>query len=123
VDIRSPKEFPGELLTPEKLPRERVQPGGHILGAVNIPGDEAVRPEGTSTSAEELESLYQRRDITPDKEIIAYCGIGERAAHTWAVLKELLRDPTVRTYDGAWTEWGWMVGAPVERAVELQRIV
>ncbi|MEK6716211.1 MAG: sulfurtransferase [candidate division NC10 bacterium] len=115
VDVRSPREFSGELLAPENLPQEGAQRGGHIPGAANIPWGEAVRPDGTFKSADELKALYQGRGITPDKEIIAYCRIGERSAHTWFVLKELLGYPKVRNYDGSWTEWGSMVGVPVER--------
>ncbi len=115
VDVRSPKEFSGELLAPENLPQEGAQRGGHIPGAANIPWGEAVRPDGTFKSADELKALYQGRGITPDKEIIAYCRIGERSAHTWFVLKELLGYANVRNYDGSWTEWGSMVGVPVEK--------
>jgi len=115
VDVRSPREFSGELLAPENLPQEGAQRGGHVPGAVNIPWGEAVRPDGTFKSADELQALYQGRGITPDKEIIAYCRIGERSAHTWFVLKELLGYPKVRNYDGSWTEWGSLVGVPVER--------
>jgi thiosulfate/3-mercaptopyruvate sulfurtransferase len=115
VDVRSPREFAGELLAPENLPQEGAQRGGHIPGAVNIPWGEAVRPDGTFKSADELQALYQARSITPDKEIIAYCRIGERSAHTWFVLKELLGYPKVRNYDGSWTEWGSLVGVPVEK--------
>jgi len=115
VDVRSPREFNGELLAPENLPQEGAQRGGHIPGAVNIPWGEAVRPDGTFKSADELQALYQARSITPDKEIIAYCRIGERSAHTWFVLKELLGYPKVRNYDGSWTEWGSLVGVPVEK--------
>jgi len=115
VDVRSPREFSGELLAPENLPQEGAQRGGHIPGAANIPWGEAVRPDGTFKSADDLKALYQSRGITPDKEIIAYCRIGERSAHTWFVLTELLGYPKVRNYDGSWTEWGSMVGVPVER--------
>lgn len=115
VDVRSPREFIGELLAPENLPQEGAQRGGHIPGAVNIPWGEAVRPDGTFKSAEELRALYQGRGITPDKEIIAYCRIDERSAHTWFVLSELLGYPKVRNYDGSWTEWGSTVGVPIER--------
>ena len=114
IDVRSPQEFTGEILAPPGLP-ETCQRGGHIPGAVNIPWGEAVRPDGTFKSADELQALYQARSITPDKEIIAYCRIGERSAHTWFVLKELLGYPKVRNYDGSWTEWGSLVGVPVEK--------
>ncbi len=115
VDVRSPREFSGELLAPENLPQEGAQRGGHIPGAVNIPWGEAARPDGTFKSADELKTLYRGRGVTPDKEIIAYCRIGERSAHTWFVLKELLGYPRVRNYDGSWTEWGSLVGVPIER--------
>ncbi len=114
VDVRSPREFSGELLAPENLPQEGAQRGGHIPGAANIPWGEAVRPDGTFKSADELKALYQSRGITPEKEIIAYCRIGERSAHTWFVLTELLGYPRVRNYDGSWTEWGSLVGVPIE---------
>jgi len=115
VDVRSPREFSGELLAPENLPQEGAQRGGHVPGAVNIPWGEAVRPDGTFKSADELKALYQARGITPDKEIIAYCRIGERSAHTWFVLQELLGYQKVRNYDGSWTEWGSLVGVPIEK--------
>jgi thiosulfate/3-mercaptopyruvate sulfurtransferase len=115
VDVRSPKEFSGELLAPENLPQEGAQRGGHIPGAANIPWGMAVREDGTFKSAEELKALYEGKGITPDKEIIAYCRIGERSSHTWFVLKSLLGYPRVRNYDGSWTEWGSLVGVPIER--------
>ena len=115
VDVRSPKEFSGELLAPENLPQEGAQRGGHIPGAVNIPWGQAVREEGTFKSAAELKALYGDRGVTADREIIAYCRIGERSSHTWFVLKYLLGYPNVRNYDGSWTEWGSLVGAPIER--------
>jgi len=115
VDVRSPKEFSGELLAPENLPQEGAQRGGHILGAANIPWAQAVREDGTFKSAADLQALYTGRGITPDKDIIAYCRIGERSSHTWFVLKYLLGYPQVRNYDGSWTEWGSLVGEPIER--------
>jgi thiosulfate/3-mercaptopyruvate sulfurtransferase len=115
VDVRSPREYSGELLAPENLPQEGAQRGGHIPGAANIPWGESVRPDGTFKSADDLKALFEQRGITPDKEIIAYCRIGERSALTWFALKELLGYPKVRNYDGSWTEWGSMVGVPVER--------
>jgi thiosulfate/3-mercaptopyruvate sulfurtransferase len=115
VDVRSPKEYSGELLAPENLPQEGAQRGGHILGAANIPWGQAVREDGTFKSASDLQALYGGRGITPDKEIIAYCRIGERSSHTWFVLKYLLGYPKVRNYDGSWTEWGSLVGEPIER--------
>jgi thiosulfate/3-mercaptopyruvate sulfurtransferase len=115
VDVRSPKEYKGELLAPEHLPQEGAQRGGHIPGAKNIVWSEAVREDGTFKSADELRALYAGQDVTPDKEVVSYCRIGERAAHTWFVLKYLLGYPKVRNYDGSWTEWGSLIDAPVER--------
>jgi thiosulfate/3-mercaptopyruvate sulfurtransferase len=115
VDVRSPKEFSGELLAPENLPQEGAQRGGHIPGAANIPWGMAVREDGTFKSAEELRALYGEKGITPDKEVIAYCRIGERSSHTWFVLRELLGFQKIRNYDGSWTEWGSLVGAPIEK--------
>ena len=115
VDVRSPAEFKGELLAPENLPQEGAQRGGHIPKAKNIPWAQAVREDGTFKSPEELKELYQGQGITPDKEVIAYCRIGERSSHTWFVLKYLLGYPKVKNYDGSWTEWGSLVGAPIEK--------
>jgi len=115
VDVRSPKEYSGELLAPESLPQEGAQRGGHIAGAVNIPWAQAVRDDGTFKSAEELRRLYSGLGVTPEKEVIAYCRIGERSAHTWFVLKYLLGYPRVRNYDGSWTEWGSLIDVPIER--------
>jgi thiosulfate/3-mercaptopyruvate sulfurtransferase len=115
VDVRSPKEFAGELLAPENLPQEGAQRGGHIPGAANIPWGQAVSEDGTFKPFAELKALYEGKGITPDKEIIAYCRIGERSSHTWFVLKHLLGYPDVRNYDGSWTEWGSLIGAPIEK--------
>jgi thiosulfate/3-mercaptopyruvate sulfurtransferase len=115
VDVRSPREFSGELLAPENLPQEGAQRGGHIPGAVNIPWGEAVAPNGTFKPADELKALYEGKGITPDKEVIAYCRIGERSSHTWFVLTELLGYPKVRNYDGSWTEYGSLIGVPIEK--------
>ena len=115
VDVRSPGEYSGELLAPANLPQEGAQRGGHIPGAANIPWAMAVREDGTFKSTEELRALYEGKGITADKEVIAYCRIGERSSHTWFVLHYLLGYPEVRNYDGSWTEWGNMVGAPVEK--------
>ena len=115
VDVRSPKEFSGELLAPENLPQEGSQRGGHIPGARNIVWSQAVSEDGTFKSADELAQLYQGQGVTPDKEVIAYCRIGERSSHTWFVLKHLLGYPNVRNYDGSWTEWGSLIGMPIER--------
>jgi len=116
VDVRSPEEYRGESLAPAHLPQEGAQRGGHIPGARNIPWGKAVDPEQeTFLSAEQLSQIYQGEGITPDQEIVAYCRIGERSAHTWFVLHELLGYPNVRNYDGSWTEWGSLVKAPIEK--------
>ncbi len=115
VDVRGPKEYSGELLAPENLPQEGAQRGGHIPGAVNIPWGLAVRDDGTFKSPEELATLYQSKGVTPDKNVTAYCRIGERSSHTWFVLKYLLGYEKVRNYDGSWTEWGSLVGVPIEK--------
>ncbi|MDR7555043.1 MAG: sulfurtransferase [Armatimonadota bacterium] len=115
VDVRSPREYTGELLAPENLPQEGAQRGGHIPGAKNIPWGMAVREDGTFKTADELRALYEGQGITPDKEVIAYCRIGERSAHTWFVLRELLGYPRVRNYDGSWTEYGSLVNVPIEK--------
>ncbi len=116
VDVRSPKEYSGELLAPENLPQEGAQRGGHIPTAVSIPWGTAVNTEdGTFKSVEELKEIYGGKGITPGKEIIAYCRIGERSAHTWFVLKELLGYPDVKNYDGSWTEWGSSIRVPIEK--------
>jgi thiosulfate/3-mercaptopyruvate sulfurtransferase len=95
---------------------EHAQRGGHIPGAANIPWAQAVREtDGTFKNVQELRSLYQEKGITPDKEVIAYCRIGERSSHTWFVLKYLLGYPSVRNYDGSWTEWGNMIGNPIAK--------
>src|SRR6202140_1443420 len=115
VDVRSPKEYSGELLAPENLPQEGAQRGGHIPGAANIPWGQAVREDGTFKSADELRALYGGKGVTSDKEVIAYCRIGERSSHTWYVLHYLLGYQKVRNYDGSWTEWGSLIGAPIEK--------
>ncbi len=113
VDVRSPQEFSGEVLAPPGL-SETAQRAGHIPGAANIPWSQAVNEDGTFKSAEELQQLYANKGITSDKEIVTYCRIGERSSHSWFVLQELLGFPKVRNYDGSWTEWGSMVGVPIE---------
>ena len=115
VDVRSPKEFTGEILAPPEYPTEHAQRGGHIPGASNIPWSQAVKDDGTFKSTEELKQIYQSKGIVPDKEIIAYCRIGERSSHTWFVLKYLLGYPNVKNYDGSWTEWGNIVDNPIEK--------
>jgi thiosulfate/3-mercaptopyruvate sulfurtransferase len=116
VDVRSPKEYTGEILAPPGLP-ETCQRGGHIPGAKSIPWGEACNEDGTFKSANELQALYQGRGITADRPVVAYCRIGERSSHTWFVLKYLLGYPNVKNYDGSWTEWGNLVRAPVERGL------
>ena len=116
VDVRSPKEYTGELLHMENYPQEGASRGGHIPGAVNIPWGQAVYDvDSTFKSAEELRQLYASQGITPDQEIVAYCRIGERSSHTWFVLTYLLGYPNVKNYDGSWTEWGNLVNAPIEK--------
>ncbi|HXL79217.1 MAG TPA: sulfurtransferase [Candidatus Eisenbacteria bacterium] len=116
VDVRSPKEYSGELLAPENLPQEGAQRGGHIPTAVSIPWGTAVNTDdGTFKSTEELKEIYGGKGISPDREVIAYCRIGERSAHTWFVLKELLGYDDVRNYDGSWTEWGSSIRVPIEK--------
>jgi len=115
VDVRSPGEYSGELLHMPDYPQEGSLRGGHIPGARNIPWARAANDNGAFKSAAELKALYGANGITPDKEVIAYCRIGERSSHTWFVLTYLLGYPNVRNYDGSWTEWGNLVGAPVER--------
>jgi thiosulfate/3-mercaptopyruvate sulfurtransferase len=116
VDVRSPQEYSGELLHMPNYPQEGATRGGHIPGAVNIPWSKATNPEdSTVKSADELRQLYESAGIMPDEEIIAYCRIGERSSHTWFVLTYLLGYPTVKNYDGSWTEWGNLVNAPIEK--------
>src|SRR5947209_461788 len=115
VDVRSPGEFSGELLAPENLPQEGAQRGGHIPTAKNIPWAKAVKEDGTFKDVADLKELYETAGITPDNETIAYCRIGERSAHTWFVLTEILGYPKVRNYDGSWTEWGSLIKAPIEK--------
>jgi thiosulfate/3-mercaptopyruvate sulfurtransferase len=115
VDVRSPEEFRGELLAPPHLPQEQAQVPGHIPGASNIPWSKTVREDGTFKDADELASLYEAEGITRDKDVVAYCRIGERSSHSWFVLRELLGFESVRNYDGSWTEYGSLVGVPIER--------
>jgi len=115
VDVRSPGEYSGELLHMPDYPQEGSLRGGHIPGARNIPWAKAANDDGTFKSVTELKALYEGHNITPDKNIVTYCRIGERSSHTWFVLTYLLGYPNVRNYDGSWTEWGNLVGAPIER--------
>jgi thiosulfate/3-mercaptopyruvate sulfurtransferase len=114
VDVRSPEEFRGEKLAPDHLPQEQSQVPGHITGAANVPWVKAANDDGTFKGADELRALYEGEGITPDREVIAYCRIGERSSHTWFALQELLGYGRVKNYDGSWTEYGSLVGAPVE---------
>jgi thiosulfate/3-mercaptopyruvate sulfurtransferase len=115
VDVRAPEEFRGEKLAPDHLPQEQAQVPGHNPGAANIPWSKAVDDDGTFKSADELRELYEGAGVAPHGEVIAYCRIGERSSHTWFVLHELLGYEDVKNYDGSWTEYGSLVGAPVEK--------
>jgi thiosulfate/3-mercaptopyruvate sulfurtransferase len=115
VDVRSPDEFSGALLAPPNMPQEGSQRGGHIPGAANIPWATAVSEDGTFKSVEELQEIYGGAGISGGGETIAYCRIGERSSHTWFVLSQILGHEKVRNYDGSWTEYGSIVGAPIER--------
>jgi thiosulfate/3-mercaptopyruvate sulfurtransferase len=114
VDVRSPAEFSGEVVAPPGYEQEGAQRGGHIPGALSIPWVQAVKDDGTFKSADELRDLYGGKGALDGEEIIAYCRIGERSAHTWFVLHELLGRDDVKNYDGSWTEWGNLVGVPIE---------
>jgi thiosulfate/3-mercaptopyruvate sulfurtransferase len=118
VDVRSVPEYTGEVLHMAGYAQEGAQRGGHVLGAKSIPWATAANEDGTFRSPEQLREIYGGKDITPDKNVIAYCRIGERSSHTWFVLRELLGYPDVRNYDGSWTEWGSMVGVPVAKGSE-----
>jgi thiosulfate/3-mercaptopyruvate sulfurtransferase len=114
VDVRSPEEFRGELSAPALLPQEAAQRRGHIPGAVNVPWATAVAEDGTFKPIEQLRELYAAKGVDGSDEVVAYCRIGERSSHTWFVLHELLRYENVRNYDGSWTEYGSLVGVPIE---------
>ena len=113
VDVRSPDEYAGRLLAPAHLPQEQAQRGGHVPTALNIPWSKSANDDGTFKSDTELATLYQDAGVDLSKDTIAYCRIGERSAHTWFVLHELLGQPNVKNYDGSWTEYGSLVGVPV----------
>ena len=112
--MRSPDEFSGKLLAPAHLPQEQSQRPGHIPTAKNIPWSKAANEDGTFKSVDELKALYTDAGVDLSKDTIAYCRIGERSAHTWFVLHELLGQPNVKNYDGSWTEYGSLVGVPIE---------
>ncbi|MBC2874998.1 MULTISPECIES: sulfurtransferase [Streptomyces] len=114
VDVRSPDEFSGKLLAPAHLPQEQSQRPGHVPSARNIPWSKAANDDGTFKSDDELRAVYEGAGVDLTKDTIAYCRIGERSAHTWFVLHELLGQPNVRNYDGSWTEYGSLVGVPIE---------
>jgi thiosulfate/3-mercaptopyruvate sulfurtransferase len=116
IDVRSPGEYSGELLHMADYPQEGALRGGHIPGAANIPWGQAVAPDGTFKSADELKALYEgRAKLKAQDDVVVYCRIGERSSHTWFVLTYLLGYPQVRNYDGSWTEWGNLVGVPIEK--------
>jgi thiosulfate/3-mercaptopyruvate sulfurtransferase len=115
VDVRSPQEYAGELVAPPGYEQEGASRAGHIPGAQSVPWATAVADDGTFKGADDLRQLYGGKGITPEKEVLAYCRIGERSAHTWFVLRELLGYENVRNYDGSWTEWGNLVEVPIER--------
>lgn len=114
VDVRSPDEFSGKILAPAHLPQEQSQRPGHVPTAINVPWSKAANEDGTFKSDEDLARLYAEAGLDGEKETIAYCRIGERSSHTWFVLQELLGHPNVKNYDGSWTEYGSLVGAPIE---------
>jgi thiosulfate/3-mercaptopyruvate sulfurtransferase len=114
VDVRSPDEFSGKILAPAHLPQEQSQRAGHIPGAINVPWSKAANEDGTFKSDEDLAKLYAEAGLDGQKETIAYCRIGERSSHTWFVLQELLGHNNVKNYDGSWTEYGSLVGVPIE---------
>ena len=118
VDVRSPQEYSGERTHMPEYPQEGTLRGGHIPTAVSIPWAKAVKEDSTFKSPEDLQELYGSQGVTPDKDVVAYCRIGERSSHTWFVLTYLLGYPQVRNYDGSWTEWGTAVGLPIEKAYQ-----
>jgi thiosulfate/3-mercaptopyruvate sulfurtransferase len=120
VDVRSPAEFNGEVIAPPGM-SETAQRAGHVPGAQNIPWSQAANEDGTFKSPEELKALYGSKGVTADKDVIAYCRIGERSSHSWFVLKELLGFPNARNYDGSWTEYGSVIGVPIENPAVQSR--
>jgi thiosulfate/3-mercaptopyruvate sulfurtransferase len=117
IDVRSPDEFSGKLLAPAHLPQEQSQRAGHIASAVNIPWAKSANEDGTFKKDDELKELYSEAGVDFGKDTIAYCRIGERSAHTWFVMHEILEQPNVKNYDGSWTEYGSLVGVPIEKDV------
>jgi thiosulfate/3-mercaptopyruvate sulfurtransferase len=115
VDVRSPAEYTGQINTPPEYPTEHAQRAGHIPGANTIPWAQALKEDGTFKSFEDLTKLYESNGILPKNEVITYCRIGERSSHSWFVLKYLLGYPDVKNYDGSWTEWGNLIGNPIEK--------
>ena len=115
MDVRSPGEYQGEQLAPDTTLQQRIQRGGHIPGAINVPWEMTVREDGTFKLADELRALYTDKGITSSKEVIVYCHIGERISHTWFVLHCLLGYAHILHYDGSWIEWGSLIGAPIEK--------
>jgi thiosulfate/3-mercaptopyruvate sulfurtransferase len=115
VDVRSPAEYAGEMPAPAHLPHEHARVAGRIPGAVNVPWGRATGPDGAFLPDEQLAAIYAGAGVADAPEVITYCRVGERSSHTWFVLHELLGLPRVRNYDGSWTEWGSLVGVPVER--------
>jgi thiosulfate/3-mercaptopyruvate sulfurtransferase len=116
IDVRSPEEYRGEKLHMADYPQEGVLRGGHVAGAASVPWKRAAADDGTFRDRAELEAIYKDEvGLDPDDDVVVYCRIGERSSHTWFVLTRLLGFPTVRNYDGSWTEWGNVVGAPIEK--------
>ncbi len=121
VDVRSPQEYSGELLHMPGMPQEGALRGGHIKGAANVPWSRAVADDGSFKTASQLREIYEEEQgLSPENNVIAYCRIGERSSHTWFVLTYLLGYPTVRNYDGSWTEWGNLVGVPIENPSKVK---